>query len=92
MVASTANESEDCLTLSIYTPATHPTKEKGKGKGKPVLFWIHGGNLQSGTSGQEAFDGTSFVTNHGIVVVTVNYRLGGMLTLISTLSTPRRAL
>ncbi|KAK4033248.1 Alpha/Beta hydrolase protein [Parachaetomium inaequale] len=64
-----ARESEDCLTLNVYTPA------RCSGTGRPVLVWIHGGNLQSGTPAQLAFDGTSFASNHDILVVTLNYRL-----------------
>ncbi|KFY89545.1 hypothetical protein V500_05616 [Pseudogymnoascus sp. VKM F-4518 (FW-2643)] len=64
-----SNESEDCLFLNVYTPAAC-SKTK-----LPVLFWIYGGNLQDGNSGRKAFDGTSFATNHDIVVVTINYRV-----------------
>lgn len=73
-----SNESEDCLFLNVYTPAAC-SKTK-----LPVLFWIYGGNLQDGNSGREAFDGTSFATNHDIVVVTINYRVNGILALISS--------
>jgi carboxylesterase type B len=63
-----AAESEDCLYLSVYAPASC----KG---GKAVMFWIHGGDLTSGTS--SAFDGSSFAAHHDVVVVTTNYRLNG---------------
>ncbi|KFY01167.1 hypothetical protein V490_01048 [Pseudogymnoascus sp. VKM F-3557] len=61
-------ENEDCLFLNVYTPAECSKKKL------PVLFWIYGGNLQDGSASREGFDGTSFATNHDIVVVTINYR------------------
>lgn len=67
--AQIANESEDCLYLNVYAPA-------GCKGGKAVMFWIHGGDLTSGTS--SGFDGTSFAANQDVVVVTINYRLNGM--------------
>ena len=65
--------SEDCLTLNVYTPAdpdsTAPTR-------LPVVVWIHGGNYMRGTANSCSFDGTRFASKQGVVVVTVNYRLG----------------
>jgi len=60
-------ESEDCLFLNVFAPA--PT-----GKDLPVFFWIYGGALQFGSSSLPTYDGTSFVTNQNIIVVTFNYR------------------
>jgi len=59
--------SEDCLTLNIWTPihADHA----------PVFFWIYGGALVGGASREETYDG-SHLAARGIVVVTINYRLG----------------
>lgn len=70
-----SNENEDCLTLNVYTPAECSKKKRA------VLVWIHGGDLQFGTSGQETMDGTSFATNQDIVVVGINYRLNGIANL-----------
>jgi para-nitrobenzyl esterase len=61
-------QSEDCLTLNIWTPAC----DDGR---RPVLVWIHGGGYLNGTGAAEWFDGTSFAANHDVVVVTINYRL-----------------
>ena len=59
--------SEDCLYLNIYTP-TAETKEP-----RPVMVWIHGGALTSGAGstikGEE-------LAKKGVIVVTINYRLG----------------
>jgi para-nitrobenzyl esterase len=60
--------SEDCLTLNIYTPA------KGKGK-LPVMFWIHGGGYAGGGSSEPRHNG-DFLPTKGVVLVTINYRLG----------------
>ena len=62
-------QSEDCLTLNIWAP---PASESA---GHPVMVWIHGGAYVNGTGASDWFDGTSFATNHGVVLVTINYRL-----------------
>ncbi len=63
------SETEDCLFLNVQRPAgTHP------GARLPVYFWIHGGGLLNGSSNQH--DGSKIVTETGVVVVTINYRLG----------------
>src|SRR5690349_10186489 len=59
--------SEDCLTLNIWAP-TGVTKA-------PVFFWIYGGALQSGASRDPIYDGKR-LAERGIVVVSINYRLG----------------
>ena len=59
--------SEDCLTLNIWTPAgAHDA---------PVFFWIYGGALTSGASRESLYDGARLAAQ-GIVVVSINYRLG----------------
>ncbi len=63
------SESEDCLYLNVQRPAgTRP------GARLPVYFFIHGGGLQNGSSNQH--DGGLIVRRTGVVVVTINYRLG----------------
>jgi carboxylesterase type B len=60
---------EDCLFVNVQRPAgTRP------GQHLPVYFWIHGGGLVNGSSNQH--DGSLIVHTTGIVVVTINYRLG----------------
>ena len=65
-----ASTTEDCLYLNVYTPTDNGWH---KGKGKPVMVWIHGGALVGGLSG--AYDPTKLVAED-VVVVTLNYRLG----------------
>jgi carboxylesterase type B len=65
-------ESEDCLFLNVYAPAT-----PSQGRGRAVLFWLYGGSLQFGHAGQVAYDGSSFASYQDVVVVTTNYRTNG---------------
>ena len=64
-----ANQSEDCLTLNVWTPADHA------GKKLPVMVWIHGGGFVGGASSARFYDGTAFA-HDGVVLVSLNYRLG----------------
>jgi para-nitrobenzyl esterase len=64
---SAMNTSEDCLYLNVYTPTTAGPH--------PVMVWIHGGAFYLGQS--DEYDPTPLV-NKGIVVVTINYRLGAL--------------
>jgi para-nitrobenzyl esterase len=59
--------SEDCLTLNIWAPVD--------ARNAPVFFWIYGGALVGGASREPVYDGTQ-LANQGIVVVSINYRLG----------------
>ena len=64
--------SEDCLTLNVYTP--REKKNQNKHHGLPVMVWIHGGSLVTGGGG--FYDPTRMVEQGGVIVVTINYRLG----------------
>lgn len=59
--------SEDCLTLNVWAPA--------KADKAPVLVWIHGGALVGGSSKEPLYDGAK-LAGRGVVVVSINYRLG----------------
>jgi para-nitrobenzyl esterase len=63
--------SEDCLYLNVYTPAPRSSDEGGR----PVLVWIHGGGLTQ--DGGRNYDPTTLAAD-GVVVVTINYRLGAL--------------
>jgi para-nitrobenzyl esterase len=64
-------QSEDCLTLNIWTPSLDDAR-------RPVLFWIHGGAFIIG-SGSELFLDSGILARRGdIVVVSINYRLGAL--------------
>jgi len=62
--------SEDCLSLNIWKPAKAAAKAK-----LPVLVWIHGGAFSQGSGAVPIYDGRA-LAERGIVVVTINYRLG----------------
>lgn len=74
--------SEDCLSLNVYTPYLKKTRHKRpdfnknrhKRDGLPVMVWIHGGALVTGSSG--LVDPAPLVKNGNVIVVTINYRLG----------------
>ena len=59
--------SEDCLQLNVYTPAA--------AKAAPVMVWIHGGSHTMGAGW--IYDGRNFARD-GVVLVSINYRLGPM--------------
>lgn len=61
--------SEDCLYLNVWTPVKH------MGKKKPVLVIIHGGGFTAGSGSISLLDGEA-MARKGLVVVTINYRLG----------------
>ena len=61
--------SEDCLYLNVWTPA------KSADEKLPVFVWYFGGGLQWGYPLEMEFDGER-MARRGIIVVTVNYRLG----------------
>ncbi len=59
--------SEDCLTLNVFAPTG--------AKKAPVMFWIHGGGFVNGSGTAALYDGSA-LARQGVVVVTINYRLG----------------
>jgi para-nitrobenzyl esterase len=89
-----ASNNEDCLFLNVYTPSgdedegeggaharDHGDKPRG---GRAVMVWIHGGGLIVG--GRDLFDPTPLV-RRGVIIVTINYRLGLFGFLLSLRST-----
>ncbi len=61
--------SEDSLFLNIWVP------EHAQGEALPVAFWIHGGAFFNGYGHEMEFDGEAFCRK-GVILVTINYRLG----------------
>ncbi len=59
---------EDCLNLNVWTPDPGAS-------GLPVMVWIHGGAFVNGSGAVATYDGTRFARS-GVVLVTINYRLG----------------
>lgn len=68
------NKSEDCLYLNIWVPNI---QNKNCYKSKiPVMFWIHGGGFSYGSIRKPEYDGRTLAAEGGVIVVTINYRLG----------------
>jgi para-nitrobenzyl esterase len=66
--APPASTSEDCLYLNVHTAGK-------SGDRRPVMVWIHGGAWTRGAASLATYDGSK-LAKKGVVVVTVNYRLG----------------
>jgi para-nitrobenzyl esterase len=62
---------EDCLYLSIWTPAAGKKDMK-----LPVAMWIHGGGYREGFAYEPEMDGGKDWASRGVILVTVTYRLG----------------
>jgi len=65
--ASLLKQSEDCLTLNIWTNSDK--------KNLPVMVFIHGGGFINGGSGDPLYNGANLAASGDVVVVTINYRL-----------------
>lgn len=66
---SVGRTSEDCLYLNVWTPAESADDRL------PVMVWIHGGAFETGSGSMGVYDGRNLAAR-GVVVVTINYRLG----------------
>ncbi len=71
-------QSEDCLSLNVWTPELPGATTSGSRYGRPVMVFIHGGAFTSGSGSMELYHGTHLVRNGDVVVVTINYRLGAL--------------
>jgi para-nitrobenzyl esterase len=65
---------EDCLTINVLRPAV----SSRKGRGRPVMVFIHGGGYSVGSSREFAGRGERFVRSGRVVYVSFNYRLGAL--------------
>ena len=62
-------KSEDCLSLNVWTGAASADEHR------PVFVWVHGGRFSFGHGSEPVYDGASLAAK-GVVVVTINMRLG----------------
>lgn len=65
--------SEDCLFLNIWVP-----KKLRSEANATVLIWIHGGGYFTGASTLEQYDGAHLAVNNGVIVASMNYRIGAL--------------
>jgi para-nitrobenzyl esterase len=61
--------SEDCLYLNVWTAASSASEKR------PVMVWLHGGGFVEGSGSLPSFNG-EHLASKGVVLVTINYRLG----------------
>ncbi|MEV0595801.1 carboxylesterase/lipase family protein [Nonomuraea cavernae] len=64
-----AEPGEDCLSVNVWSPAG--------ASGLPVMVWFHGGAYMYGSGAESLYDGGAFARD-GVVLVTLNYRLGAL--------------
>lgn len=69
LIPPPTDESEDCLTINVWTGARYAHERR------PVMVWINPGGFQFGSSAEPTYNG-ALLAQHGVVVVTFNYRLG----------------
>ncbi|MFL6353725.1 MAG: carboxylesterase/lipase family protein [Bryobacteraceae bacterium] len=69
MVFRDPGPSEDCLYLNVWTPGSSAEA------GLPVMVWIYGGGFQAGSASEPRQDGEN-LAKKGVIVVSLNYRLG----------------
>jgi para-nitrobenzyl esterase len=68
-ISSAQLSQEDCLYLNVWTPAWDGKPQK------PVMVYVHGGGNLGGGSSEATFDGES-LARHGVVLVSLDYRVG----------------
>ena len=74
MVFRDSGPSEDCLTLNVWAPyAAKPDRKSPAAL--PVMVWIYGGGFSTGGTSENRQDG-EFLAHRGVIVVSMNYRLG----------------
>jgi para-nitrobenzyl esterase len=69
--ASRSEQSEDCLSLNVWSPGRVGAK-------RPVMVWIHGGAFVTGAGSSVLYNGQRLADAGDVVVVTINYRLGNL--------------
>ena len=76
-ILNAGSDAEDCLFLNVFAPRGEEHEDE---EGRAVMVFIHGGGLTTGES--NSYDPTKLVEDGGVIVVTINYRLGilGFLT------------
>ena len=68
--ALTAEQSENCLNLNVFSPNASPAKPL------PVAVFLHGGGFVAGSGSEPMYNASVIAQRSSMVVVTLNYRLG----------------
>ena len=71
-VITSGGGAEDCLNVNVWTPSRTSSTPL------PVMVWIHGGAFVFGSGSDPFYSGAELARSRGVVVVTINYRLGGL--------------
>lgn len=74
-VSEPISVSEDCLYLNVWVPHWPAQASIPVQTSLPVMVWLHGGSNVAGSGSQSTYDAAS-LGSHGVIVVTINYRLG----------------
>ncbi len=72
LLGAVTGQEDGCLVLNVYAPADRTADEETL----PVLVWIHGGGFVSGSCSPGLYGPEYFMDQPGLVLVTLNYRLG----------------
>jgi para-nitrobenzyl esterase len=76
--SESGRSSEDCLTVNVHRPADADTDaDTDADADLPVMVWIHGGGFHHGAGSQALYNSPELV-RRGVVLVTLNYRLGAL--------------
>ncbi|XP_033638205.1 acetylcholinesterase-like isoform X1 [Asterias rubens] len=62
---------EDCLYLNVWVPSPRPSRDR-----LPVMVWIFGGGFYGGVATLPVYDGSTLAATQGVIVVSMNYRVG----------------
>ncbi|WP_152363834.1 carboxylesterase/lipase family protein [Microlunatus speluncae] len=65
-----AGSESDCLALNVWRPEG--------AEGRPIMLWIHGGGFYSGSTAAPVTAGDRLAARHGVIVISVGYRLGAL--------------
>lgn len=69
------SESEDCLFLNVWTPASAKGDNLADGGNRPIMVYFHGGAYNNGSGSSPLYDGQYLANKGDVVVITVNHRL-----------------
>jgi len=74
--ASDSDQDEECLYLNIWRPSSPPSSGTEDTTLLPTMVYIHGGGFVLGSGAESLYVGSTMAAAHGVVVATINYRLG----------------